>query len=348
MEFVGVTTASSSIMALFPVWARELGIDARAGGPRPAARAPPEAYREAVERVRDDPGTLGALVTTHKLAVLEGARDLFDELDPNAERLGEVSSISKRDGRLIGHAFDPITAGYALGRHPRPVRRGGRAVPGRGRRRRRDRPPPARAGTGRSGSPLPTPTRNGSRRSGRLGEVQTARADARARAAAGPAARLAGHQCHRHRQGPPGLAARRTARASRTGRSSGSSTTAASWTSCTRRGRSGVRVQDGWLYFLYGWSPVIAEVFGSRSRRSASSGSPPAAGPAAHDADLERGRVGPVAGDEVLHRRAVLVVGGAGEQQQRVARRGRPARRRPPASAAIASIVRRPCEIVTP
>ena len=55
-------------------------------------------------------------MTTHKLALLAAARDLFDELDANAERLGEVSSISKRDGRLIGHAFDPITSGYALER----------------------------------------------------------------------------------------------------------------------------------------------------------------------------------------------------------------------------------------
>ena len=116
MEFVGVTTGSSSIMKLFPLWARELGIDAELSGRDVPLGAPPETYREILEHVRDDDGTLGALVTTHKLAVLAAARDLFDELDANAERLGEVSSISKRDGRLIGHAFDPITSGYALER----------------------------------------------------------------------------------------------------------------------------------------------------------------------------------------------------------------------------------------
>ncbi len=114
MEFVGVTTTSSSIMALFPLWARDLGIDARLVGRDLPLDAPPEAYREVVERVRDDPETRGALVTTHKLALLAAARDLFDELDPNAERLGEVSSISKRDGRVVGHAFDPITSGLAI------------------------------------------------------------------------------------------------------------------------------------------------------------------------------------------------------------------------------------------
>lgn len=115
IEFVGVTTGSSSIMRLFPLWARELGLDgAQIAGRDLPLRAPREDYRAVVEQVRDDPQTRGALVTTHKLALLESARDLFDELDPYAERLGEVSCISKRGGRLIGHAKDPITAGHAL------------------------------------------------------------------------------------------------------------------------------------------------------------------------------------------------------------------------------------------
>jgi shikimate dehydrogenase len=115
MEFVGVTTGASSINRLFPLWADELGLGgAQLVGRDLPLRAPREEYRAAVEQIRDDEATLGALVTTHKLAVLESARDLFDELNPYAERLGEVSSISKRDGRLRGHALDPITAGHAL------------------------------------------------------------------------------------------------------------------------------------------------------------------------------------------------------------------------------------------
>ncbi len=116
MEFVGVTTGSSSIMRLFPLWARDLGLDgATLVGRDLPLRAPREDYRAAVEQIRADALSLGALVTTHKLALLASARDLFDELDDYAERLGEVSSISKRDGRVIGHAKDPITAGRALG-----------------------------------------------------------------------------------------------------------------------------------------------------------------------------------------------------------------------------------------
>jgi shikimate dehydrogenase len=57
---------------------------------------------------------MGALVTTHKINLLAAARDLFDELEPYARLCKEVSCISKRDGRVIGHAKDPITAGRSL------------------------------------------------------------------------------------------------------------------------------------------------------------------------------------------------------------------------------------------
>jgi shikimate 5-dehydrogenase len=113
-QFIGVTTGSSQIMRLFPVWAAVLEIDARIEGRDLPIDGPPERYRQAVTEVRDDPDIAGALVTTHKVAVVEHARDLFTELDRWAELCGEVSSISKRDGRLVGHAKDPISSGMAL------------------------------------------------------------------------------------------------------------------------------------------------------------------------------------------------------------------------------------------
>jgi shikimate 5-dehydrogenase len=61
-----------------------------------------------------EPGALGALVTTHKIDFYEFAREIFDELDQSSVRTGEISCISKRSGRLIGHAKDPITAGLSL------------------------------------------------------------------------------------------------------------------------------------------------------------------------------------------------------------------------------------------
>jgi shikimate 5-dehydrogenase len=115
MEFIGVTTGSSSIMQVFPRWARvlELG-EARLEGRDLPLGADPGLYRSAVEQIRRDPLSVGALVTTHKINLLAAARDLFDELDPYARLCEEVSCISKREGRLIGHAKDPVTAGRSL------------------------------------------------------------------------------------------------------------------------------------------------------------------------------------------------------------------------------------------
>lgn len=48
------------------------------------------------------------------MRLFAAASDMFDEVDTFARLCGEVSSISKRDGRLVGHAKDPLTAGLSL------------------------------------------------------------------------------------------------------------------------------------------------------------------------------------------------------------------------------------------
>ena len=113
--FIGVTTAKSSIMRVFPAWARHLGLkDAVIKGMDFPLHADPQAYREAVSFIKEDPLSLGALVTTHKLDLFKAARDLFDEIDPHARAMNETSCLSKRDGRLICHAKDPISSGLAI------------------------------------------------------------------------------------------------------------------------------------------------------------------------------------------------------------------------------------------
>ncbi len=115
MYFVGVTTGKSSIMQVFPRWAEHLKLDgAVICGIDCRWHDDPQVYRRVVDFIRRDPLSLGALVTTHKIDLLNACRDMFDELDPYAELLGEVSSISKRDGKLVGHAKDPITSGLGL------------------------------------------------------------------------------------------------------------------------------------------------------------------------------------------------------------------------------------------
>ncbi len=113
--FIGVTTAKSSIMKVFPEWANylELG-DCPIKGIDCAWHDDPQVYREVVSFLRQDELSLGGLVTTHKIDLLTATRDLFDELGPYAQLLGEISCIAKRDGRLIGRAKDPITSGLSL------------------------------------------------------------------------------------------------------------------------------------------------------------------------------------------------------------------------------------------
>jgi shikimate dehydrogenase len=113
--FVGVTTNKSSIMNIFPRWMDVIGrSDVVIEGVDHAIHDAPEAYRQTVAQMKYDPLSLGALVTTHKIDLLEAARDMFDELHSSARLTGEVSSISKRDGKLWGHAKDPLTAGLSL------------------------------------------------------------------------------------------------------------------------------------------------------------------------------------------------------------------------------------------
>ncbi|MCU6762783.1 shikimate 5-dehydrogenase [uncultured Roseburia sp.] len=113
--FIGVTTTQSSIMRVFPEWAKALGLkDAVIKGIDFKPHSSPEEYREAVEFIKNDPLSLGALVTTHKIDLYHACKDQFEYLDSYAVSLGEISSISKKDGKLCGHAKDPISSGLAL------------------------------------------------------------------------------------------------------------------------------------------------------------------------------------------------------------------------------------------
>jgi shikimate 5-dehydrogenase len=123
LYFIGVTTAKSSIMKVFPAWAGALGLNgAVIKGIDFPLHADPAAYREAVEFIKSDPLSKGALVTTHKIDLYKACRDLFDEIDPHARFMEETSCLSKRGGKLVCHAKDPISSGLALdnflpGRH---------------------------------------------------------------------------------------------------------------------------------------------------------------------------------------------------------------------------------------
>ena len=115
MIFIGVTTARSSINTIFPRWAAHLALgECQLRGMDFRLHDEPGRYRAAVEFIKNDPHTRGALVTSHKIDLCAASRGLFDEVDPLAAAMGELSSIYKRDGKLLGRTVDPWTAGLSL------------------------------------------------------------------------------------------------------------------------------------------------------------------------------------------------------------------------------------------
>lgn len=113
--FIGVSTQQSSIMKVFPQWAAHLGLHGvEIKGIDFPLHAPRADYREVVSFLKNDPLSLGALVTTHKIDLYAACLDLFDVVDPHAKRLDETSCLSKLNGKFVCHAKDPITAGLTL------------------------------------------------------------------------------------------------------------------------------------------------------------------------------------------------------------------------------------------
>ena len=115
MHFIGVTTGQSSINRVFPLWAKALKLgDVELAGMDFVLHDEPDRYRQAINFIKHDPLSLGALVTTHKMDLFAACRDQFDALDELAFSMGEVSSVYKRAGKLCGRPVDHITGGLSL------------------------------------------------------------------------------------------------------------------------------------------------------------------------------------------------------------------------------------------
>jgi shikimate dehydrogenase len=113
--FIGVTTGGSSIIELFPLWVAALGRpEVIIEGIDLEPHSAPQHYRRVVAQIKGDALSLGALITTHKIDLLDAARDMFDALDPYARICDEVSYIAKEGDALVGYAKDPVCAGMSL------------------------------------------------------------------------------------------------------------------------------------------------------------------------------------------------------------------------------------------
>jgi len=112
--FIGVSTGRSLINAAFPVWIGDLGRDLRLVGRDLPPGSPPERYRALVAGLRADPSALGAVITTHKVAVARAAGDLIDEWDALAVECGEINSLLRTPTGLAGFARDPLSIGRVV------------------------------------------------------------------------------------------------------------------------------------------------------------------------------------------------------------------------------------------
>ena len=114
-SFVGVTTRGSAIRRVFPAWAVRLGLgDVELTGWDLPVGATARDYRAVVQAIKEDPANLGGLVTTHKVALYGACSDMFDWADPLAQLCEEVSCFSKRDGAFRAHAKDPVSSARCL------------------------------------------------------------------------------------------------------------------------------------------------------------------------------------------------------------------------------------------
>lgn len=112
VRFLGRSTGGSLIHRVFPAWMALLRLDVTLEGVDLPADAGAAAYREFVEDVRDDPEVLGAVITSHKLGVHAAARHLLTPADPYVDRLREVNAIAA-DG-MTAHARDVIAVTAVL------------------------------------------------------------------------------------------------------------------------------------------------------------------------------------------------------------------------------------------
>ncbi len=102
-------------LRLFPVWAKALGIHgASLRGIDLPIDETLEPHLQAVQRLKNDPQVYGALVTSHKLSVVRAAGELIDQWTPASKLTGEVSVLYKRKGELWGDTVDPVNCGLAM------------------------------------------------------------------------------------------------------------------------------------------------------------------------------------------------------------------------------------------
>ena len=114
MYFIGVSTQNSIINNIFPKWMEVLGYNIQLCGINIPLNASANIYQECAEKIKSSDNILGALVTTHKIAMYHSAKDIFDILSESAKEFKEIGAIYKREAGMYGEATDIISVNSAF------------------------------------------------------------------------------------------------------------------------------------------------------------------------------------------------------------------------------------------
>jgi shikimate dehydrogenase len=114
--FVGVSTGQSLVNAVWSAWMEQLGAEVELQCVDLPLPTPPERARALAEAIRGDPRPGGAVVTSHKLGFFAAAHDLCAELDVHARLLRELNGLAHDGARLRGLARDPLAVERVLDR----------------------------------------------------------------------------------------------------------------------------------------------------------------------------------------------------------------------------------------
>ncbi len=114
--FVGVSTASSLVHDAVAFWGPLLGVDVVIEGRDLPVDAARDDYRRLVADLARDDTAAGAVVTTHKVALLGAARHLLAGIDEVADSCGEVNALRRSSAGLVGFARDPVSVGRVVDR----------------------------------------------------------------------------------------------------------------------------------------------------------------------------------------------------------------------------------------
>jgi len=120
--FLGISTAGSLAHHTFPGWSRLFCPGAVMRGADLPADATPAEFRELVTAMAANPRVLGAVVTSHKLRLFRACQDLLDYAEPLVALTQEIADINTRDG-VRAYARDPQSLDIILDGigGPRPV-----------------------------------------------------------------------------------------------------------------------------------------------------------------------------------------------------------------------------------